>query len=180
MTPKKDVLILIGSASESSSNLKIMQRVAERAQPRFTTTIYQQLGALPPFDPRLSFDNSPELVQQLRHQISQADGVIICTPEYIFSIPSRLKNVLEWCVSTTVFANKPVGLVTASADGHRGHAELQLIMQTLMARFTEETTLLISAVKGKLDGQGTITDEQTRTDLDRFIVAFDRLMDTQS
>ncbi|WP_262924017.1 NADPH-dependent FMN reductase [Spirosoma liriopis] len=180
MVSLKNVLILIGSASNSSSNLQLMKQFAERTQDRFSTTIFQQSGALPPFNPQLAFDNCPELVQQLRDQISHADVVVICTPEYLFSIPSRLKNILEWCVSTTVFANKPVGLITASADGQRGHIELQLIMQTLMARFTAETTLLISAVKGKLDSQGNVTDEQTDAELSRFIAAFGVLMDTQA
>nr|WP_298555227.1 NAD(P)H-dependent oxidoreductase [uncultured Algibacter sp.] len=31
----------------------------------------------------------------------------MCTPEYVFSIPSGLKNTIEWCVSTNAFSNKP-------------------------------------------------------------------------
>jgi len=63
--------------------------------------------------------------------------------EYVFSIPNGLKNVIEWCVATTVFADKPSGLITASANGQKGHEELLLIMKTAMAKFTSETTLLI-------------------------------------
>ncbi|WP_262886208.1 NADPH-dependent FMN reductase [Sphingobacterium sp. 18053] len=36
----------------------------------------------------------------------------MCLPEYIFSIPSGLKNSIEWCISTTVFSDKPVGIIT--------------------------------------------------------------------
>ena len=68
---------------------------------------------------------------------------MICTPEYIFSLPSGLKNAIEWCVATTVFSEKPIGVITASADGQKGHEELQMIIKTVMARFTTETTLLI-------------------------------------
>ena len=67
---------------------------------------------------------------ELRKDIERADGVIICTPEYIFSIPSGLKNVIEWCVATTIFTDKPTGLITASANGLQGHEELKLIMRT--------------------------------------------------
>jgi hypothetical protein len=40
-----------------------------------------------------------------------------------------------------------VGLITASADGEKGYEELQLILKTLTAKFTDETILLIQGVK---------------------------------
>ena len=104
--------------------------------------------------------------------MKKADGILICTPEYIFSIPSGLKNAFEWCVSTTVFSDKPIGLITASAGGQKGQEELELIMKPLMAKFTDETTLLISGVKGKINERGEITDNKTLKDLTNFIDAF--------
>lgn len=74
---------------------------------------------------------------------------MISTPEYIFSIPSGLKNAIEWCVSTNVFSDKPLGLITASANGLKGHEVLQMIMRTLETRFNENTLLLIQGIKGK-------------------------------
>ncbi len=87
--------------------------------------------------------------------------MIICTPEYIFSIPSGLKNAIEWCISTTIFSDKSIGLITVSASGEKGHKELQLIMKTAMSKFTDETTLLIPGIKGKFDEQNNLTDEET-------------------
>ena len=97
-------------------------------------------------------------------------------PEYIFSIPSGLKNPLEWCVSTTIFANKPVGLITASANGEKGHEELQMIMKTIEAKFTTETTLLIQGAKGKIDSEGRLTDAETERALKSFLIGFAKLM----
>jgi NAD(P)H-dependent FMN reductase len=73
---------------------------------------------MPHFDPELSTDNPPKIIVEFRTAIEKADGILICTPEYVFIIPSGL-NAIEWCVSTTVFSDKPVGLITASADGRR-------------------------------------------------------------
>jgi NAD(P)H-dependent FMN reductase len=39
-------------------------------------------------------------------------------------LTSGLKNAIEWCVSTTVFSDKPIGLITASASGQKGHEDL--------------------------------------------------------
>src|SRR5690606_15804926 len=97
-----------------------------------------------------------------------------------FSIPSGLKNALEWCVSTTVFSDKPTGLITASASGQKGHEELQLIMKTVMAAFTEETILLIQGVKGKINDKGEITDTKTRGDLTKFIKSYKNVVENAS
>jgi NAD(P)H-dependent FMN reductase len=108
--------------------------------------------------------------------VQRSDGIIICTPEYVYSIPSGLKNAIEWCISTTVFTDKPIGLITASAHGQKGHEELQLIMKTAMARFTEATTLLIPGIKGKFDVDGNLNDPDTVEKLDKFIMAFSKLL----
>ena len=53
-------------------------------------------------------------------------------------------------------------------------------MQTLMANFTPETTLLIQGVKGKIDAQGNIIDIQTKESLLRFIKALSTLIGNAS
>ena len=70
-------------------------------------------------------------------------------------------------------------VITASAIGQKGHEELQLIMKTAMANFTNETTLLIEGVKGKIDDQGNLTDPDTRKQLDNFITNFNNLINTK-
>ena len=75
-------------------------------------------------------------------------------------------------MSTTIFSEKPVGLITASASGVKGHKELKLIMETIQGTFVEETTLLIQGIKGKVNTEGEITDQNTRNHLDKFLSAF--------
>jgi chromate reductase, NAD(P)H dehydrogenase (quinone) len=176
MTQKKNILAIIGSASNLSANQKLVNIFADLTQDIFNLTVFNDLKSLPHFDPELSGNNPPPIIQKLRTDIEQADGVLICTPEYVFSIPSGLKNMVEWCVATTIFSNKPTALITASADGHKGHEELQLIMKTLMAQFTEETTLLISGIKGKIDAQGQLKDKRTLDQLIQFSQAFQALV----
>ena len=179
MSKKKNIFVIIGSASNNSANEKLIDNFAKATKDFFTLTIFKDLKKLPHFDPDLSADNSPEEIIAFRNNVEKADGIIICTPEYIFSIPSGLKNAIEWCVSTTVFSDKPVGLITASASGEKGHEELQLIMKTVMTKFTPETTLMIQGIKGKIDGNGKITDKKTQVDFENFISAFKILTDKQ-
>jgi NAD(P)H-dependent FMN reductase len=176
MENKKNIFVIIGSASQNSANQKLIDYIAKQLKDDFNFKIYNELKSLPHFDPELSLSNPPKQIIEFRNEIVEADGILICTPEYIFSIPSGLKNAIEWCVSTTVFSDKPTGLITASADGQKGHRELQLIMRTVMAKFSEETTLLIQGVKGKINSQGKIIDSQTGNDLIKFLAAFKTLI----
>ena len=176
MIEKKSILAIIGSASSNSANLKIVEEITRLTSEEFNIAICNDLKNLPHFNPELSIDNPPTQIISFRKHLEQADGIIICTPEYVFSIPSGLKNAIEWCVSTTLFTNKPTGIITASASGQKGHEELQLIMGTLMAKITDETTLLIQGVKGKFDEQGNITNADTLKQLGNFVKAYINLL----
>lgn len=175
-----EIFVINGSASGNSSNQKLIDNFSHLTKGFFSLTVFNALKTLPHFDPELSADNTPKEILDFRRSIEKADGVLICTPEYVFSIPSGLKNAIEWCVSTTVFSDKPVGLITASANGEKGHEELQLIMKTITAKFTTATTLLVQGIKGKIDEQGYITDNKTKEDLIKFTNAFKDLTENGS
>lgn len=176
MKETKTIFVLIGSASQNSSNHKIIDYLLKLMQDDFHFILYEDLKTLPHFDPELSSNNPPKKIIELRNKIEKADGILICTPEYIFSIPSGLKNMIEWCIATTVFSDKPTGLITASASGEKAHEELQLIMKTAMANFTNKTTLLVQGVKGKISEQGQIVDEITLNNLKKFAQSFINLV----
>ena len=176
MAEKKKILGICGSASRNSANLAILKIIAEFGKSDFELEIVDNLTELPHFKTELTDKNVPEKIVGFRNRIANAHGIIICTPEYVFSIPSGLKNAIEWCVSTTVFSDKPIGLITASASGLKGHEELKLIMETIQTKFTNETTLLIQGIKGKVDKEGKILDKETENELKKFIQSFKDLM----
>ncbi len=165
----KKVFAIIGSASGRSANLQLVEIIAEMMKPFATVTIYDRLKELPHFDPELSVGETPDKILAFRNDIEKADVVIICTPEYVFSIPSGLKNAIEWCVSTTVFTKKAVAIVTASAHGVKGHEELKMIMRTLDATLSEEAMLLIQGIKGKINSEGKLTHPKTNELLHSFV-----------
>jgi NAD(P)H-dependent FMN reductase len=175
---KKHILAIIGSASQPSSNERLVRYLGQLAADYFQISIFNDLKKLPHFDPDLSANNPPQEIVNLRSAIEQADAVIICTPEYVFSIPSGLKNALEWCVVTTVFQDKPLGIITASASGEKGHTELQLIMQTVMAKFTEQTTLLVQGIRGKIGERDEIQDPLLDQALIRFLAGLRQIIST--
>ncbi|WP_431610812.1 NADPH-dependent FMN reductase [Chryseobacterium sp. 'Rf worker isolate 10'] len=155
MPYRKKIVVIIGSASENSSNLKLMEQILENMDST-DFQIYNDLSVLPHFDTALTDENTPEEVLKMREDVKNSSGVIFSTPEYIFSIPGRLKNMLEWCVSTTIFSEKPVAVITASASGEKGHEELLLILKTLGAAVDDKHQALIKGIKGKFDSNGLL------------------------
>jgi len=68
----------------------------------------------------------PADVVALTDAIRAADGVIIISPEYNFTIPGALKNALDWVsrLSDQPFKNKPVAIQSATG-GQLGGARMQ-------------------------------------------------------
>lgn len=176
MKTKKKILAIVGSTRENSSNLRIVKAIAELANEQFSVKIYDKIAQLPHFNPDLDSETPPKKIVTFRKQIEQADGIIICTPEYVFSLPGSLKNALEWTVSTIIFTDKPTALITASASGEKAYEELKLIMTTLGAKFTQQTQVLINGVKGKVE-ENTIKDEETLERIKELIKSLDDLIE---
>lgn len=174
---KEKIFAISGSTRKNSSNFKILKFISEHLNSRFEVEIFEDLERIPHFNPDLDNDNLPESVAVLRSKIENAAGVIICTPEYVFSLPGSLKNALEWCVSTTIFSGKKAGLVTASASGEKAQEQLSLIMKTIEAVFTDETQLLIQGIRGKIDPEGNIIDDKTLFNLLEFVKNFEKQAD---
>ena len=176
MTSRKKILAISGSTRENSSNQVILKFIAENYGEELQIEIYQDLVNLPFFNPDLDKEEVPVTVKAFRERIQQSDGIIICTPEYVYSLPGILKNAIEWTVSTTLFSNKPMALITASASGEKAHESLLLVMKTLYARVDENTCLLINGVKGKVTNSGEIADEKTAKDIKRMVDHFSQIL----
>jgi len=157
----KNILAISGSLRQGSSNHAILTYLGSIAPSHIDYKIYNDLAQIPPFDPGLDTDNPPKPVADLRKQLTEADGLIICTPEYAFGVPGSLKNMLDWLVSSSTLVDKPVALITASLGGEYAHASLLLTLGALTAKLSDETNLLIQFVRSKVDKDGNITDAET-------------------
>jgi chromate reductase, NAD(P)H dehydrogenase (quinone) len=173
----KKIMAFSGSLRARSTNLTIIENIAQMFAARMTVTVYDGLARLPYFNPDLESAAPLAEVEALRRQIREADGVLICTPEYVFSIPGALKNALEWTVGTGDFAGVPVALITASSLGEKTHESLLLVLKTIEARITEHTALLISGARTKLNSEGKISDAPTIEALNLVIESFLRTID---
>jgi len=163
---KHNLLAIPGSLRSGSSNHHILKYLATQAPADINYTIYDELALIPPFDPGLDNDNPPDAVARLRGLLANADGLIICTPEYAFGVPGQLKNMLDWLVSSCSLVEKPVALITASLGGEHAHASLLLTLGALNSRVIDGATLLISFIRSKINAEGAITHQDTQKSLE--------------
>lgn len=163
------ILAILGSIRKDSTNELIIKAIADLYPEILEIEIYQDIDKLPYFNPDLTEDNMPDIVKEFYKRISDVDGVIICTPEYVFSLPGILKNSLEWTVSTTVFSEKPFAFIVASSSGEKAFTDLELIMKTLGAKFSDNSKLLIKGPKTKINEQGKIINSDLLKQIDLLV-----------
>lgn len=174
---KHAILALCGSTRAQSSNLNLIRAIADLSADLFEVNIFEGLTAIPHFNPDLDYTDSPPVeVADFRRQLREADGILICTPEYAMGVPGTLKNAIDWTVSSAEFSHKPTALITASSMGEKGHRSLLETLQVIEARMTEETQLLISQVKTKVSTEGKIKDEMTLKAVQQLIEALNGLV----
>lgn len=172
MIAKKNILAICGSTRKQSANKDIINVIAKLSQDHLIINNFD-ITILPHFNQDLTNENIPESVIAFREAISKSGGVLICTPEYVFSLPGVLKNAIEWTVSSTVFTDKPTALITASSSGEKAHESLLLVMNTLGIKTNDDMCLLISGVKSKLNTEGEVTDEELVKKLIEFNKSFE-------
>ena len=160
MSMRKKILAISGSTRQNSTNLNLLNAIAILFAAEIEMIFFEGLSALPQFNPDDTDAAIPEVIQ-FRKQLRNADGVLICTPEYAHGVPGALKNAIDWTVSTNEFSHKPTALITASTDGRFGHRALLETLQTIEAENVGQLQLLIPFAKTKIGADNSIKDEPT-------------------
>ena len=171
MTRKK-IVALCGSTRYNSTNESILTIIASLYNDSLDVQLYKGIGELPHFNPDDDGEQVPVSIKNFRDLIAAADGVIICTPEYVFSLPGALKNAIEWTVSTTVFSDKPLAIIVASGLGEKTFESLTLIMNTVGAKIGPHAKLLIQGARSKVNPEGQLTDEAALQDIKTLMTSF--------
>ena len=111
------IVAISGSLQRESSNSALLRAIAGAAT-GVEVELWEKLGDLPHFRPDIEGD---EHVDSLRRAVTQADAVLIATPEYAGGMPGALKNALDWLVGSGELYGKPVVIISAAPSAERGH-----------------------------------------------------------
>ena len=121
----------------------------------------------------------PADVTALAEAIRAADGVIIISPEYNWSIPGALKNALDWVsrVNDQPFKEKPVAIQSATGGqlgGARMQYHLRMALTFLNAFVFGTPEVFVGLAQTKFDEKTlALKDEPTRKVIAQQLAAFE-------
>jgi chromate reductase, NAD(P)H dehydrogenase (quinone) len=174
-----NIVTLVGSIRKESFNMKVAATLEERYQDKFNMKRVD-IRNLPFYD-QDEENNPPQAVVEFKQAIANADGVIIVTPEYNWSVPGVLKNALDWASRVDkVFIGKPVMAIGAT-PGMLGTVRAQMHLREILSSPGLQAKVLppggnevlINFVNQKIDEQtGRLADEGTLSFLDSKVEAF--------
>src|SRR3954464_15744272 len=125
------IVTIVGSLRKESYNMHLAKTMQERYKNKFDIEI-ADIRSLPHFD-QDEENIPPQAVKYFKESILSADGVIIITPEYNWSIPGVLKNALDWASRVDkVFIGKPVMALGATL-GLLGTVRAQMHLREILA-----------------------------------------------
>ncbi|MFI8522714.1 NADPH-dependent FMN reductase [Streptomyces sp. NPDC085481] len=168
--PASRVLAISGSLRADSHNTQLL-RAAQKFNTGQDIEIYEGLREIPPYD--LDLD-TPELrpapVAELRRRVQEADGLLIATPEFNYSVPGVLKNALDWLSTDWTrteglpLNRKPLAIMGA-APTNFGTVRAQLALRQMFV-WTDSDVVVKPEVHvfrshERFDADGNLTDEVT-------------------
>lgn len=169
---KKKVIAICGSTRQASINRSLLKAIVDLSAEDLDITIFDRIANLPQFNPDNDGENVANEVVHFRQLVSGAEGIIICTPEYAHGVPGRLKNAIDWTISSSGFPHKPTLLITASTDGSYGHKALLETLKAIEAKNIDNLQLVISFAKTKINTENQITDSKTLGDVQALLARF--------
>ena len=175
---KLNVAAFSGSLRKDSWNTKLVTAFRDMA-PEGVTLTTVDIGGLPLINQDLEGD-MPKPVLDLHASIEKADAVLLATPEYNRSYSPVLKNALDWGsrpAGKNKWKGKPAAVIgcTPYALGAFGaqHHLRQVLVYLDMPTLQQPEFYMAEAAK-KFDGEGKLTDADTRKLVEKLWSAFTR------
>lgn len=177
MTRPLHFVTMTGSLRRQSVHAGLARSLPALAPEGVTISELGSIGDFPLYNQDIQDEAFPPAVLAMAEQIRAADGVIIVTPEYNYSVPGVLKNAIDWLsrVTPQPFDGKAVAIQTSSpgmVGGARAQYHLRQSMIYLDAFVLNRPEAIISLVTQKLDPATLeLTDVSTREFLTRQLTA---------
>jgi chromate reductase len=165
------ILTVCGSLRRKSYNAALVRALPALAPEGMSFT------AAPPIDaiPHYNHDDQestgfPAGATALADAIRAADGVIIVSPEYNWTIPGTLKNAIDWVsrMKDQPFKEKPVALQSCSGallGGSRMQYHLRQCLTGVDALLFGRPEVIVTFAPQKFDAETLELKDQTTRDM---------------
>ncbi len=160
------LLGIAGSLRKGSLNRALLHAIGDELPAGVAMDVHDRLGEIPVFDPDAAI--APEPVTAFKQAIAAADGLVIVTPEYNYSIPGFLKNAIDWATRpapTSPLRGKPIGIASAAqgmSGGMRAQYHLRQILVFTNSPVMVQPEVIIPRAQDRFDAAGRLHDESTR------------------
>ncbi|HTR96712.1 MAG TPA: NAD(P)H-dependent oxidoreductase [Candidatus Acidoferrales bacterium] len=172
-----DVIGIAGSLRKASYNRTLLAAAVELAPPGLAIEP-ASIAGIPLFDGDVEAAGIPASVLALKERVRRADGLLLVTPEYNYSVPGVLKNAIDWLSRKPdqPFAGKPAAIMGAS-NGRFGTVRSQQHLRAVAAAVglivLPTPEVMVSNAGETIDAAGRLTDEVTRAAVTKLLVAFE-------
>ena len=132
-----------------------------------------------------SAKNRPQPVEHFRKMLGDADGILISSPEYNYSIPGGLKNAIDWASrgEDSPLLRKPVAVIGATT-GLWGTTRMQLAFHNIFLYLDMKPVykpeVLVAQAEKKFDKNGNLIDEMSKKLLKQKLEALKEMIQLQS
>jgi chromate reductase len=131
---------------------------------------------MPLYNADLQAQGFPEGTQRLAQAIREADGILLASPEYNYSIPGTIKNAIDWVsrIKPGVFRDRSALLLSASngqIGGIRGLWQLRIPLEGCGVHVYPDMFSLPWAEK-QFDEGGQLVEPERRQRLEAVIGAY--------
>jgi chromate reductase len=173
------IAVVVGSNRRDSLNRKLAQALAKLGGDKFTFS-FVQIDDLPLHDQDIEAE-LPKSVARLKAEISSAGGLLFVTPEHNRSIPTVLKNAIDWGArpyGQNSWSGKPAA-ITGASPGAIGTAVAQHHLRQILGvlgALVMGGEAYIAFKPGLIDNAGAIADDSTRAFLKAFVDQFSALV----
>ncbi len=125
------IMMLLASNSTNSINATLLNAVGEKLTHQKLSYLAMSDFNLPIYSNEIeSSTGIPAPILQAKNLFSESDAFIIASPEHNGTMPAAFKNFIDWLSRSTnqeetIFANKPVLLLSTSPGKRGGKTNLQ-------------------------------------------------------
>ena len=157
---------ITGSLRKGSYNRAALRAAAE-CMPEGAVLKILDLSELPFLNEDEEAIAIPASVVAFKSELEQADGLLIATPEYNYSIPPVLKNALDWASrgERLPLDGKQAAIMSASPGlfgGARAQYHLRQVCIVLNLCVLNRPEVMIGRAHEMFDENGKLTDARTK------------------
>jgi chromate reductase, NAD(P)H dehydrogenase (quinone) len=176
------VLAICGSLRKGSFNRQLMNASMALAPAGMTIKEAPSFAKLPIYN----FDDQqatgyPKDADALHEAVRTADGVLIVSAEYNWSVPAGLKNAIDWLsrYKEVSLKDKPVCIQSAAPGllgGSRMQYHLRMVLQSVDCQVFGKPEVIVNMAASKF-ADGKLTDQGANDLIKQQLAAFAKFIE---